>query len=512
LRNPLVVATLLTLTSQACRASEIADPGYQAADTTIITVDYAATLQRVDGFGGTTLSLVYPNGDHLGSYRPAAIKAAFGGVGLSLGLLNLGVVETPAGGADLFGRRANDNPDPFLIDPAGFDFTGSELIRDKVLAPAEAFGYTDLTLGPLLNLRGPLSWMQPIRSTDYQRYLDEAAEHVLAIMLHWRDADNRTPRLLQLFNEPTTGNSELQSSSIQEVVDLVKRIGERLRAAGFGSVKFLVPNEETIGRSLEVARAILGDPQAGQFVGAIGYHPYPYGSVYVSVRRILETSGSGEPDATARQQLEQLKALGQQYGVPVWMTEVTEGPGTEDYAIDAIENVLARAIHIHDNFEYAGASAFFGMQTIWDSQTHEEHFAGRNVPFLSDHSSIILADVRSGTIHITGMGYAIGHYAHWIRPGALRVATSSNRPRVLVSSFRDAADGHLVVVAVNNEPTAQALRIQLTGATAKGPVTGEESYASLRWRIISPFAPAANGEIEFVAPARSVVTLAIPVG
>ncbi len=477
----------------------------------LIQVDNATTYQTVDGFGGTTLSLVYPDGDHLGAFRGPAIKAAFGDVGISLGLLSTGIVETPAAATDPFGQRANDNSDPLVLDPAGFNFQDIDIMREKILVPAAAYGFNDATLGPLLNLLGPVSWLQPIRSGDYSRYLDEAAENVLALMLHWRDAYGTAPTLLALFNEPTSGNKELQSSSVQEMVDLVARIGARLRAAGFAEVKFLVPNEETIARSFEVAQAILADPAARPYVGAIGFHAYPYGSVYSSPRRILETSGSGAPDAATRQQLEQLKALGQQYGVPVWMTEVTEAPGTNDYGLDAIENVLARAIHIHDDFEYAGASAFFGMHTIWDSQTHAAHFAGRGIPFLSALSGIVLVDVSTGKISITGMGYAVGHYARWIRPGAIRIGATSEKSRVIVTAFRDPGNGRVVAVVVNNETAEQLLRIRLSGGSPRGSATGEASYGSVRWQAIPPFTAASGGEFETVVPANSVVTLAIPI-
>jgi O-glycosyl hydrolase len=505
-----MIVACLVLAGTACSSTDSVSPRLVAADTSRITVDNAVALQTIAGFGGTTLPLVYADGDHLGPYRAAAIKAAFGDVGISLGMLSIGTAETPVGATDRFAQRANDNADPFTINAAGFDFTDSDVLRAKILTPAAAYGFGDLTLGTLLNLRGQVSWLIPIRTADYNRYLDEAAENVLALIGHWRDAYGITPRQVLLFNEPTTGNVELQTSSVQEVVDLVHRVGDRLKAAGFTDLKFVVPNEETMSRSLQVAQAILADAGARPYVGAIGFHQYPYGSAYSSPRRILASSGTGVPDAEARQQLEQLKALGQQYGVPLWMTEVTEGPGNADYSFDAIENVLARAIHIHDVFEYGGASAFFGMNTLWDSQTHDAHFAGRNVPFLSDHSSIVLIDDATGATMVTGMGYAISHYAHWLRPGAIRIAATSDKPDLIVTAFRDPPRNRIVVVAVNNGTGERLLQVHLNGATA-GTANGEESYGGIRWRLISDLAPTSAGAIEFLAPAKSVVTLAIPI-
>jgi O-glycosyl hydrolase len=504
---------LLGLAAVACGGSEqLTGPTPSAADTTIIDVNATDVRQTVDGFGALTLPLVYGGVDRLGPYRPAALRAAYHDVGLSLGLLNTGLVETPDNAPDPWGARANDNDDAQVINPAGFSFPWSDLLREKVLIPALQYGYSDLTLGPLLNVRGALSWLAPIRSADYVRYLDEAAENVLAILNHWRTSYGLTPRLLQLFNEPTTGNNELQSSSTQEVVDLVKRVGQRLRAEGYAEMKFVVPNEASIGRNLTVAQAILADPEARAFVGAIGYHPYPYGSVYASARRILETSGTGAPDPATRQQLEQLRALGAQYGIPVWLTEVTEGPGNTSYPPGAIETVLARAIHIHDNFAYAAASAYFGMLTFWDAVTHAEHFVGRDVPFLSEESGIVLVDVAAGKVYLTGMAYAIGHYARWVRPGALRLAATSSTARIPASAFRDPASGRIVVVAVNNESTDHVLRIRVQGASARGTVTGVASYEAIRWQDLPPSGPDGRGEVFALARARSVITLVIPTG
>ena len=95
------------------------------------------------------------------------------------------------------------------------------------------------------------------------------------VVQHWKDVYGVTPKLLDLSNEPTTGNRELQSSLVQEMVDLVARIGSRLRVAGFADAEFQVPNEETIVRSSQVAQAMLADLASRPDVGAIGYHPYP---------------------------------------------------------------------------------------------------------------------------------------------------------------------------------------------------------------------------------------------
>lgn len=480
------------------------------SDTVVITINAATSRQEVEGFGGTTQPLVFGGVDFLGGLRSAAIRAAFDEVGINQGMLSVGVVEAPAAASDPFNQRQNDNADPDVLDPAGFNFVGATTLQQKVLTPAAAWGYRSRELGPLLNLRGPLDWLTTVRGSDYQRYLNEAAEHVVAVMQHWRDAQGETPRLLHLFNEPTSGNQELQSSSTQEVVDLVKRVGEALRRAGFSVVQFVVPNEETMLRSRQVAQALLNDPGARPFVGAIGFHQYPFGSAYSSPRRILESSGVGAPDPTARQELEQLRALGVQFGVPLWMTEVSEGPGRIDFSFGAIENVLARAIHIHDVFTYGGASSYFGMLTLWDRRSHDAHFPGGNIPFFTEQSGMVLADQQDGSVRITGMGHAVGHYARWLGPGARVLDATSSRPRVVASAFRDPASERLVVVAVNNSTENMLVRVQVNGAVIGGAVEGETSYGTVRWAPVSDAAVGSDGVATVNVRARSVVTLALP--
>jgi len=454
---------------------------------------------------------VYGGRDYLGTLRPAALDAAFRQVRLSRGLLQIGVTEAPVGSADPYGQRRNDNDDPFRADASGFNFAGLATLRAAVLQPAAALGFASLELGPMLDLRGPLDWLKPVRAASYERYLDESAESVLATLVQWRLAYGQTPALIHLFNEPTSGNSELGTGGMQEVVDLVKRTGLRLRANGFTETKFVVPNEETMQRTLAVARAILSDPVARPFVGVIGFHQYPYGSVSASPRRLLETSGAGAPDAGTRAELEALRSLSAEYGVPLWMTEVSEGPGNSDYAFDAIEHVLARVIHVHDTFRYGGAQAYFGMHAIWDSRSHADHFAGRNIPFMSGSDDMVLVDVERDLVRISGLGYAVGHHARWLGVGARLLESSSGSPRVPVSAFRDPATGRIVVVATNATTTAQLLRVRASGAVPSGTFVGEVSHASVRWQPISGVAGPEARVIEFIAPPRSVVTLAIPV-
>src|SRR5262245_33131691 len=99
----------------------------------------------------------------------------------------------------------------------------------KVVTPGKPYGFDDYWLGPAISETYEFAWATSLRSSDYAKYLDECGEHVAALAIHWRDAYKVTPALMQLWNEPIGGNGELAGGSIQEMVDIVKVAGARLR-------------------------------------------------------------------------------------------------------------------------------------------------------------------------------------------------------------------------------------------------------------------------------------------
>src|SRR5260370_9792779 len=108
---------------------------------------------------------------------------------------------------------------------------------------------------------------------------------------------------------------------VQQTVDIAKRAGARLRRSGFAKTRFMIGTEETEQISLQVATAILSDSDARQYVGAIGYHSYPYDEGYSSIPFILNTSGAGVPDRGRVAVRTQIRALGKSYNVQMCMPD-----------------------------------------------------------------------------------------------------------------------------------------------------------------------------------------------
>jgi hypothetical protein len=502
---PLIAALALAVLGSGPRfgsAAFQAVPIGPAAGPTTVVIDAAATRQTWHGVGANVRAPVLGGGRDV---MPAAARAKaadllFRAIGIRVGKLDSQLLESPGS----YAQRRNDNDNPLALSWSGFQTAALDSVRRTVLDLPEAKPFDGFQIGQMVNTRWASPWLAALRGRDYQRYLDEAAEQTVAACTYWRRVHGRVPDLWQLFNEPLTGNREVAGGSRRDLVDLVTRAGARLAQEGCGNVRFVVASEETEEESYNSAAAILQDPDARRYVGAIGYHVYPYGSVYSRISRILDTTGMGRPDASRVEQRRRLRDLAKRYGVPVWMTEVSHG-GVDARSYQAFRG---RAIHIHDELEFADAAAFMGMNTLWDMTSHAEHFR-TSAGFFDSEGDILLYDNRRDEIVITGLGYAMGHYARWIPSGAIRVEATSGDPLLLVSAFRVDAQQRLVAVLINNASTARRVAMTLQGLTADGPVRGEQSTSHNYWVPLSAPPNAVKSRVEIVLPALSVTTLAL---
>lgn len=237
----------------------------------------------------------------------------------------------------------------------------------------------------------------------------------------------------------------------------------------------------------------------------IGYHAYPYDSIYASVPNILNTSGVGVPDAEAVAVRDQLRQLGQEYGVPVWMTEISHG----DVNPLSYEDFRGRAIHIHDELIYADASAYFGMNSMWDTTSQQQHFGNRNLFDYSNEGNIVLIDIDKQKTHITGMGYAIGHYARWILPGAKRVEAVRADPLVQITAFLSPNSGQLTLVLINNNTFSREMNVNVKSVELAGSATGEQSTPDQYWSPVVEIKISAPDGFTVTLPGTSVTTFAL---
>jgi O-glycosyl hydrolase len=500
-----------------------------------LTIDNAVTHQVMSGWGTEYTKEYEPGPDQLAEI----LGLAYSQLNFNLGQAGQ-LLEAPVND---FTQTQDSDPDPFTINWNGFQGWQEQDIHDNwINAPsnipdgnggyltAKELGFTGYLLGTSFpNIRWENKWLDPIRRTDVPTYRQKVAREVLAYELYYQNNYDEVPPLFQFGNEEITGNHAIYfngdqdsypGGSTQEMVDLIKTTGQRLADNGLGSVQFLVGTEETVSASYNLARAILADPQAAQYVGVLGYHEYPYGSAYSSLARVLHDSGTGNPPLDEIQARNQLRDLAAQYGVPLWLDEVSHGSepggGLQGLPGDSFDSVRARAIDIHDNLIYADMSAFWLQGTYWDTVLQKGHF-GNDLTLAQLQAEdgadfAVLGDPTTDTWQLTTGAYALGHYSRWVYPGDIRVDAASDNGLVQISAFRDDANGNDVFVLINNSSQDQTVILSLANGAFGSALYGEQSTAGALWSPLNGIMPDDATHVTVVLPAQSVTSLAAPLG
>jgi hypothetical protein len=228
---------------------------------------------------------------------------------------------------------------------------------------------------------------------------------------------------------------------------------------------------------------------------------------------VLQDSGTGHPAHDGIQIRNQLRNLGQQYGVPVWLTEVSHGKvgGVQGNTFDALR---ARAIQMHDDLNYADMAGFFFQGAYWDRVLQRNHFGTDltldQLQAEDGDAFVVIGDPTTDTWQLTMGAYALGHYSRWVRPGDVRVDAASDDPLVQVTAFRDDAQGTESFVLINNSSQDQEVTLSLAGALFGGDLTGEQSTAGALWSPLDGITPTDPSTVTLILPAQSVTSLSAP--
>jgi glucosylceramidase len=172
------------------------------------------------------------------------------------------------------------------------------------------------------------------------------------------------------------------------------------------------------------ASTILNDPEAAKYLWGIGFHWYELwngGRQYENVRRVAETFP----------------------GKNLMFTEGCNFPFSWQTFNDWKwgENYGENMINDFNN----GAVAWTDWNILLDETGGPNHVG--NFCFAPIH-----AKTKEGTLHYMNSYYYIGHLSKFIKPGAKRIISSSNRVQLLTTAFRN-PDGKLAVVVMN--PTGE---------------------------------------------------------
>jgi len=226
--------------------------------------------------------------------------------------------------------------------------------------------------------------------------------------------------------------------SAEDERDFVKLfLGPTLEKAGLGSKKLIVWDHN---RDLIYQRAsvMLDDPEAAKYVWGVGYHWYETwtksGMLFDNVRRVKEAYPNKEliftEGCVEKFDFKKINdwSLGERYGYSM---------------INDFNN---------------GTAAWTDWNILLDEKGGPNHVG--NFCYAP-----VIADTRDGSLHYTNIFYYIGHFSKFIRPGAKRVAVTTNRDDLLATGFVN-ADGKLVVVVMNKTDKKIGFKLWIKGQAA----------------------------------------------
>ena len=244
---------------------------------------------------------------------------------------------------------------------------------------------------------------------------------------------------LTVQNEPMARQKwESCIYTAEEERDFIKNfLGPTLQKAGMADKKLIAWDHN---RDLLYQRAstILEDPGAAKYVWGIGYHWYE--------------TWTGGP-----MQFDNMKLVSRAF--PNTNLIFTEGC-KERFSFDSLQ-----AWSLGERYGYSmindfnnGAVGWTDWNILLDENGGPNH-AG-NFCFAPVH-----ADTRNGQLIYTNAYYYIGHFSKFVRPGARRIAISTNRPALQATGFVN-KDGSIVVIVMNTTDQSLPYHLCVKGQAA----------------------------------------------
>ena len=416
-----------------------------------VAINLNQKFQKMYGFGTFSNSSTYSK----------MYTELMGGTAMRIGLIGNQLEEV------------NDNDDPNVLNMDALNYAALDwdYYRDLKERGVQSF---------ILTSWSPPAWMKTSLTLDYKQagYLrntdettnrldyamyEEFAESMVAVVKAFKQRSGIDLLAIGLQNEPTF--HEPYPSAIldyNKFALLIKVVGRRFVKEGINTRLFLA--EQVSGAPDAAAnfyednhkylKAVKDDPESDKYCDIFAIHSYASDGI-----------SPGRPRYDAWESYRDSAAAGNN-PKDIWMTEAYQEYQTWQ---DALE--IAGAIH---------GGLQYGNMSLWTQWAFEGQMAKKGQP--------------------TPMLYAMSNYARFIRPGNVRVGSSSSNQDIMASSFIDEATGRLSVVIVNrgNVPVS----VKLDGA---GLPTAWKMFVTAENRNLEAVNSAANGV--FLLPARSVTTL-----
>jgi O-glycosyl hydrolase len=293
-------------------------------------------------------------------------------------------------------------------------------------------------------------WKSPAISnggTLLKAFYDDYANEMVQAISIYENSGGVTVTLNSPIPEPSLGANGDPSSpyfhtymSPGDYRDFIKVYAPIVKAAK-PYVKLYLPLDWNVDGSINYANTILSDPEARKWVDG------------------LATNGYGtESGNTTPAKWQALAALAKQYNIKdIWVPEVSHCCSNQ--TAEPAGLVMAGWIH---------NALALGNATIWQMTLGIDKGAYNQNNYVGLVYSKYWPPGQYSTNGITKDGYAFKQYAHWVRPGAIRVNAASSNPEILVSSFLHPIEQSFTAVAINKGTSEATVGFNITNVQGVG--------------------------------------------
>ena len=311
--------------------------------------------------------------------------------------------------------------------------------------------------------------LSPEKYDEYATWLNAGVDLYkdLGVDLYAISLQNE-PLFSQSFNS-CTYTSAWYNQLLTNVVPGIKSENPDLKI--FGSENMLVMEGREDNLPWFYHSGIKGDPEATENIDILAVHGYSDG--------VAASSGS----ALGKMWTNHLNELAEPMGKPIWMTE-TSGYSEDWNKTNDTPGAFNLAMDMFSGLVYGNISAW-----VW--------WQGSQLDGIGNYN--LMKGIE------TGKKYAVSkHYYRYLRPGAVRIQSSSDDEDILVTAFEHQSNGTSTVIVINSSSEDKQVSFNGNGVSSSYVMYRTNAEDENCKEIEEVESGDDNG---FVLPANSIVTL-----
>lgn len=352
-------------------------------------------------------------------------------------------------------EKTNDNADPNTFDWTKFDYNSLAHVMDFFQRMQERgvdkFMTTTWT---------PPSWMKTSNSHDDGGALrgdmrEEYAEYLAAVNIAAKEKWGINLSGMSIQNEPWfVIDYETATYNPWQMRETLRAVMRKFDKEGITSKILLTEDLIKADRFSWFVRQIMNDSETKNFNGAWAGHGYRGSQNYANLRNELKDTNK-----------------------PLWITEAVGEAPDWNGAMDLAENA-------YESLNLGNAATWL----YWQFSDSDGKFSL----------------MTNGTPN--PKYYAAKHFMRYIRPGAVRIGSSSSNGDVSISSYRNPQSGAVTHVVINDGAEAHDINFTIAGSNLPGTYKVYRSSETEKFVRLDDLA-GAGSSFSINMPAQSIVTL-----